>query len=99
MPEPVTPETLRKLTALRGERARWAAGPGSEILGGRRVGIRIEAATLMFYDLETRELLRTRPNPLSAEQVRRLRGLQPLGHHRGRPSNRSGCIAEPATPA
>ncbi|MEQ7128750.1 hypothetical protein ABN034_30005 [Actinopolymorpha sp. B11F2] len=37
----------------------------AEILAGRRVGIRVEAATLMFYDLETRELLRTRPNPLT----------------------------------
>ncbi|MBO0884819.1 MAG: hypothetical protein J2P17_31710 [Mycobacterium sp.] len=28
----------------------------AEILGGRRVGIRIEPAALMFYDLATREL-------------------------------------------
>lgn len=35
----------------------------AEILAGRRVGIRIEGATLMFFDLETRELLRTRPQP------------------------------------
>jgi hypothetical protein len=40
----------------------------AEILGGRRVGIRIEPATLMFYDLDSRELLRTRPNPLTPEQ-------------------------------
>jgi hypothetical protein len=33
----------------------------AEILGGRRVGIRLEPATLMFYDLDTRELLRVRP--------------------------------------
>jgi hypothetical protein len=51
----------------------------AEILGGRRVGIRIEAATLMFFDLDTRELLRTRPNPLNAEQVGRLRGSRPAG--------------------
>jgi hypothetical protein len=37
----------------------------AEILGGRRVGIRIEQATLMFFDLDTRQLLRTRPNPLT----------------------------------
>jgi hypothetical protein len=36
----------------------------AEILGGRRVGIRIEPTTLMFYDLATRELLRTCKNPL-----------------------------------
>ena len=51
----------------------------AEILGGRPVGIRIEAATLMFYDLRTRELLRTRPNPLTPEQVRGLRGVRPAG--------------------
>jgi transposase InsO family protein len=51
----------------------------AEILGGRRVGIRIETATLMFFDLDTRELLRTRPNPLTADQVQRLRGLRPAG--------------------
>ncbi|WP_020575111.1 hypothetical protein [Actinopolymorpha alba] len=28
---------------------------------------------LMFYDLDTRELLRTRPNPLTAAEIRRLR--------------------------
>jgi transposase InsO family protein len=51
----------------------------AEILGGRRVGIRIETTTLMFFDLTTRELLRTRPNPLTTEQVRRLRGLRRAG--------------------
>ena len=42
----------------------------AEILGGRRVGIRIEEATLMFFDPDTRELLRTRPNPLTWDQAR-----------------------------
>ena len=51
----------------------------AEILGGRRVGIRIEPATLMFFDLDTRELLRTRANPLTPEQVKRLRGIRPAG--------------------
>jgi len=51
----------------------------AEILGGRRVGIRIEPATLMFYDLDTRELLRTRKNPLTPGQVRSLRGVRPAG--------------------
>lgn len=51
----------------------------AEILGGSRVGIRIETATLMFFDLETRELLRTRPNPLNADQITRLRGRRPAG--------------------
>jgi len=51
----------------------------AEILGGRRVTIRIEETTLMFFDPDTRELLRTRPNPLSYEQARRLRGARPAG--------------------
>ena len=51
----------------------------AEILGGRRVGIRIEPATLMFYDLDTRELLRTRKNPLTPQQVKSLRGARPAG--------------------
>ena len=51
----------------------------AEILGGQLVGIRIEAATLMFFDPATRELLRTRTNPLTAAQVARLRGARPAG--------------------
>ena len=51
----------------------------AEILGGRRVGIRIEPATLMFYDPATRELLRTRTNPLTPEQAKGLRGVRPAG--------------------
>jgi integrase-like protein len=51
----------------------------AEILGGRRVGIRIEPTVLMFYDLESRELLRTRKNPLTAEQVKGLKGQRPAG--------------------
>jgi transposase InsO family protein len=51
----------------------------AEILGGRRVGIRIEPTTLMFYDLATRELLRTRTNPLTPQQVKDLRGARPAG--------------------
>ena len=51
----------------------------AEILGGRRVGIRIEPATLMFFDPDSRELLRTRANPLTMEQAGRLRGARPSG--------------------
>jgi transposase InsO family protein len=51
----------------------------AEILGGQLAGIRIEPATLMFYDPETRVLLRTRPNPLTRDQVNRLRGARPAG--------------------
>lgn len=51
----------------------------AEILAGRQVGIRVEPSALMFFDLDTRQLLRTRPNPLSPHQLRRLRGVRPAG--------------------
>jgi hypothetical protein len=51
----------------------------AEILRGRRVTIRIEPATLLFFDPHTRELLRARPNPLTPEQARRLQGARPAG--------------------
>jgi transposase InsO family protein len=51
----------------------------AEILGGRRVGIRIEENTLMFFDPATRELLRTRPSPLTWDQACRLWGASPAG--------------------
>jgi hypothetical protein len=51
----------------------------AEILAGRRIGIRIQDATLMFFDPDTRELLRTRPNPLTYDQARKLRGARPAG--------------------
>jgi hypothetical protein len=51
----------------------------AEILQGRRVSIRVEATILMFFDPDTRELLRTRPNPLTGEQVRKLHGARPAG--------------------
>jgi transposase InsO family protein len=51
----------------------------AEILGGRRVSVRIEENTLMFFVPGTRELLRTRPSPLTWDQARRLRGARPAG--------------------
>jgi hypothetical protein len=51
----------------------------AEILCGRRVSIRIEEATLSFFDPSSRELLRVRPNPLTSEEVQRLHGLRPAG--------------------
>jgi hypothetical protein len=79
--------------------ARQAALLAAEILGGRRVGIRIEPATLMFYDLATRELLRTRKNPLTPKQVKSLRGVRPAGPPPRPQPSRSGSSAGPATPA
>jgi transposase InsO family protein len=51
----------------------------AEILAGRQIGIRIEQNLLLFYDLTTRELLRTRKNPLTCEQIKKLRGVRPAG--------------------
>jgi hypothetical protein len=51
----------------------------AELLAGRRVSIRIEEHTLMFFDPASRELLRTRHNPLTPEQARSLRGARPAG--------------------
>jgi hypothetical protein len=51
----------------------------ADILGGRRVGIRIDGQTLAFFDPQTRQLLRTRPNPLTPAEVARLQGTRPAG--------------------
>jgi hypothetical protein len=51
----------------------------AEILAGRRVTIRIEPATLTFFDPDSREVLRSRVNPLTVDQVRRLKGSRPAG--------------------
>jgi transposase-like protein len=48
---------------------------------------------------QTRELLRARPNPLTAEQARRLRGARKPDPRRGRAPSRSGCNAERPIPA
>lgn len=56
------------------------------MLAGRRVGIWIEdGAPLLFFDPETRELLRTRPNPLEPGEARLLQRRKPVGE-RPRPS-------------
>ncbi|GAA1681225.1 hypothetical protein GCM10009733_092390 [Nonomuraea maheshkhaliensis] len=51
----------------------------AEILGGRRVTIRIEENTLMFLDAESRQLLRVRPNPLTWATCPQLRGAPSAG--------------------
>jgi len=48
-------------------------------VAGRLLGIRIEPATLAYFDPVTRELLRTRPNPLTWDQCLQLRGARPAG--------------------
>ena len=60
-----------------------ALGPrrllAAEILAGRLLGIRIEPTLLMFFDPDTRQLLRVRLNPLTPEQMIHLRGARRAG--------------------
>jgi hypothetical protein len=52
----------------------------AEILAGRRVGIYIEeGCPLLFFDPATRELLRTRPNPLEPGEAAKLQQAKPVG--------------------
>ena len=52
----------------------------AEILAGRRVGVYIEeGAPLLFFDPNTRELLRSRPNPLTPGEAARLQLPRPVG--------------------
>jgi hypothetical protein len=53
---------------------------------------RIEPDLLMIYDLDSRDLLRTRPNPLTHDQTRSggSAGTGPPAHPRGRRSSRFG---------
>ena len=52
----------------------------AEVLAGRRVGVYIEeGAPLLFFDPDTRELLRTRPNPLEPGEAARLQRCRPVG--------------------
>ena len=50
-----------------------------EGLAGRAVGIRIEGASLLAFELDTREILRARPNPVAPERLRNLRNVRPPG--------------------
>jgi transposase InsO family protein len=52
----------------------------AEILAGRRVGVYIEdGCPLLIFDPDTRELLRTRPNPLAPGEAVRLQRTRPAG--------------------
>jgi hypothetical protein len=44
----------------------------ADILGGRRVGIRIDATALSCFDPDTRQLLRNRPDLLNPDEVGRM---------------------------
>ncbi len=87
-PIPTRPDSLTDGEAVEVDRVVSPAGTfvlaghvltGAALLAGRQVGIRIEPTVLLLFDLDTRQLLRTRPNPLTVEQVLRLRGLRPAG--------------------
>ena len=71
----------------------------AEILAGRQLGVRLETSLIMFFDLDSRELLRTRPNPLTSQQIQRLRGIRKAGPPPRPYVSRSRCSAEPRTPA
>jgi hypothetical protein len=51
----------------------------AEILAGRRVAIRVDQTTLMFFDPDSRDLLRVRPNPLTPDEISKLRAARPAG--------------------
>ena len=70
----------------------------AERLGGIAVGVRIEEQTLLFFDITTRELLRTRPNPLTREQALRLRGVRPAGPPPRPSKSRSASSGAPPIP-
>jgi transposase InsO family protein len=46
---------------------------------GRRVGVRLETATVSFFDPDTRQLLRARPNPITMDEATRIRGARTAG--------------------
>jgi transposase InsO family protein len=51
----------------------------AEILAGRRVVVRVDQNTLMFFDPDSRYLLRVRPNPLSPAEIGKLRAARTAG--------------------
>jgi hypothetical protein len=52
----------------------------------------------MFYDPDTRELLRTRADPLTLDEVKGCVAPTPPGHHHARRPSRSGCNGGRRTP-
>ena len=51
----------------------------AELLAGRRVSPRLDGPTMQVLDPDSRELLRTRPNPLTTAQAIPLHGARPAG--------------------
>jgi hypothetical protein len=52
----------------------------------------------MFFDLTTRELLRTRPNPLTPTQLHRVRGAGQAGRRHGPRPSQPGSSGARRTP-
>ncbi len=50
-----------------------------ELRAGTRIGIRLDTTTLTLFDLDSRELLRVAPNPLTPVETSKLRGGRPAG--------------------
>jgi hypothetical protein len=51
----------------------------NELRAGTRVGIRLDDTTVSVFDLDSRELIRVGPNPLTPAEVLRVRGARPAG--------------------
>jgi hypothetical protein len=85
-PLPVTPAELHG--AVEVDRAVGTAGWVSvgnhiikvnELRAGTRVGVRLDETTVSVFDLDTRELIRVGPNPLTPAEIVRVRGARPAG--------------------
>jgi transposase InsO family protein len=63
----------------------------NELRAGTRVGIRLDGTTLTLFDLDTRELLRSHSNPLTAAEMLKVRGARPPGRCPNRAPTRSLC--------
>ena len=70
----------------------------AEILAGRQVGIRIEGKPLLFFDLASRELLRTRPIRSRRARPAICAACARWAHHRALRPSRSPCSAECPAP-
>ena len=90
-------DDLPKIARLHLETARTSGI--SDLLAGRPVVIRVvEPSTLLLFELQTRALLRTRPNPLPAERSCGCAECIPPARHPGQRKSRSGCSGSPITP-
>lgn len=87
-PLPVAAATVGPTEAIELDRAVSTAGfvmvgnhivKMNELRAGTRVGIRLDEPTLTLFDLDSRELLRSHPNPLTPAEMLKVRGARPAG--------------------